>query len=59
VNDITYIGDEDRDIIAAKRLGVGVIAVSWGYNYKELLIKEKPDYLIDLPVKILEILNRD
>jgi phosphoglycolate phosphatase-like HAD superfamily hydrolase len=55
--DIVYIGDEDRDISAAKKLEIKVIAVTWGYNDKGLLEKEKPDYLVDRPEQILEVLN--
>ncbi len=52
--DMVYIGDEDRDIQAAKKLKIPVIAVAWGYNAPELLTKEQPDYLIDSPDQILD-----
>ncbi|MBI1936266.1 HAD-IA family hydrolase [Candidatus Woesearchaeota archaeon] len=55
--DVIYIGDEDRDVRAAKKLGIKVIAVSWGYNSKRLLEKEKPDYIADKPRQILNILG--
>ena len=29
---VIYIGDETRDVLAAKKLGVKVAAVTWGYN---------------------------
>ncbi len=54
---IIYIGDEDRDIEAAKKLCIKIIAVSWGYNSKKLLKKYNPDYLVDNPKQILKILN--
>ncbi len=44
---LLYIGDEIRDIVAAKRAGVAVAAVSWGYNTKEVLAAQNPDYLVD------------
>lgn len=53
--DVFYIGDEDRDIRAAKKLKIKVIAVTWGYNDKKLLEKEQPDYLAETPKQILEI----
>ncbi|HYH04041.1 MAG TPA: HAD-IA family hydrolase [Bacillota bacterium] len=56
--EMVYIGDEDRDIQAAKHLKVPVIAVSWGYNDLELLRKEGPDYLVDSPEEILAVLMR-
>lgn len=54
LDNVVYIGDEDRDIIAAKRLKIKMIAVTWGYNNRGLLQKEGPDYLIDFPLQILE-----
>jgi phosphoglycolate phosphatase-like HAD superfamily hydrolase len=38
----TYIGDEGRDIEAAKRVGVRSVAVNWGYNNAELLASHHP-----------------
>lgn len=56
-SNIVYVGDEDRDIQAAGKLGIKVIAVTWGYNFEELLRKENPDFLIESPSQILPILN--
>ncbi len=44
-----YIGDEVRDIEAAKKVGIPIISVTWGYNGKEILSKYQPDYLVDSP----------
>jgi phosphoglycolate phosphatase len=54
--DVIYVGDEDRDIIAAKKAGIKNIAVTWGFNSKEKLSRENPDYLVDSPMQILEVL---
>lgn len=53
---ILYIGDETRDIIAAKRLGIKVIAVAWGYNSTKLLKSYNPDYFVQDPKELLDIL---
>jgi phosphoglycolate phosphatase len=54
--EVLYIGDEDRDIQAAKRLGIKIIAVSWGYNSLERLREEFPDGLVEKVSKLrLEI----
>ncbi|MEA2113331.1 MAG: HAD-IA family hydrolase [Patescibacteria group bacterium] len=53
-NNMTYVGDEDRDIIAAKKAKIKIIAVTWGFNAEKLLKKEKPDYLVHTPKEILE-----
>jgi len=52
---IIYIGDEIRDIIAAKKLGVKIAAVTWGYNSLQALQKHKPDYLIHQPEDLLSL----
>ncbi len=54
---IIYVGDETRDIQAAKKSHIKMIAVSWGFNSPEVLSKHNPDYLIDQPQDLLEILN--
>ncbi|MBU2645518.1 HAD-IA family hydrolase [bacterium] len=47
LSDIAYIGDEARDVDAAKSMGIPMIAVCWGYNSKDLLAKHNPDILVD------------
>ena len=44
-----YVGDETRDIEAAKKSNVQVVAVTWGFNSADVLARYKPDYLIDNP----------
>jgi phosphoglycolate phosphatase-like HAD superfamily hydrolase len=46
---ILYIGDEIRDIRASRKAGIPVAAVTWGFNSRESLALESPDYLIDHP----------
>lgn len=40
-----YVGDEGRDVEAAKRVGLKSVAVSWGYNSAELLASHHPQAL--------------
>ncbi|MDT8860184.1 HAD-IA family hydrolase [Alkalihalobacillus sp. MEB130] len=56
--EVIYVGDEQRDILACKSAGVKIIWVSWGYDAKELIQKEKPDYLVDSPEEILDVVLR-
>lgn len=49
---IFYVGDEVRDVEAGKRARVKTIAVSWGFNSREALLAERPDYLIDRPEEL-------
>jgi len=52
LKNIYYVGDETRDIIAAKKAGVHVIAVTWGFNNREILSTLNPDYIADSPEEI-------
>jgi phosphoglycolate phosphatase len=42
-----YIGDEVRDIDAARRAGMAVGAVTWGYNDASVLRRHGPDLLFE------------
>lgn len=53
-DEIIYVGDETRDINAAKKSNVKVIAVSWGFNSPSVLAQYKPNFLINHPHELLE-----
>jgi phosphoglycolate phosphatase len=55
--DIFYIGDEVRDIVAARKSRVKIISVTWGYNSYDLLKKESPDFLINEPSELINIIS--
>lgn len=55
-DDVYYIGDETRDIEAAKKINIKSIAVTWGYNNRKALLDKKPDYIIDKPQQLLALL---
>lgn len=55
--DIIYVGDEIRDIEAARKNGMKVISVSWGLNSKKALEKSMPDYLADTPDQLLKFIR--
>ncbi len=54
---VIYVGDEIRDIIAAKKSGIRVISVSWGFHAAELLSSHNPDYLVEEPQEIVELMK--
>jgi phosphoglycolate phosphatase-like HAD superfamily hydrolase len=56
-DEIIYVGDEKRDIEAAKKAKIKIISVTWGANLKDALLESKPDYIVDQPKEILNILN--
>jgi HAD superfamily hydrolase (TIGR01549 family) len=57
LSEVIYVGDETRDIDAAKKSNIQVIAVSWGFNSKEILNNQNPDYLIEHPKQLLDVVN--
>jgi len=54
---VVYVGDEVRDIEAAKRTGIKVIAVSWGFNSQSALAAHYPDFLIERPQQLIELID--
>ncbi|MDQ3064675.1 MAG: HAD-IA family hydrolase [bacterium] len=54
-----YIGDETRDIAAARMAMVKPVSAAWGFNSREILKKKRPSYLIDKPKELLSIFNKD
>ncbi|MGL5081768.1 MAG: HAD-IA family hydrolase [Microcoleaceae cyanobacterium] len=52
-----YIGDETRDIIAAKQAQITVIAVRWGFNSPEVLRQYNPDAIAQSPQELLQIIE--
>ena len=55
LNEVLYVGDEIRDIHAAKNTGIDIVSVGWGYNTVESLRKHKPEYLIFEPSELIDI----
>ena len=55
--DVIYVGDETRDIEAARKIGIKVISVSWGFNSTQALAAENPDYLIHQPDELLKVVE--
>lgn len=54
-SNIYFVGDEVRDMQAGKKAGKTTVTVGWGYNTKDALLKENPDYVIDSPLELEKI----
>ncbi len=50
--EVVYVGDECRDIIACQKNKVRIIAVTWGYDNEELLASCHPDALVHHPLEL-------
>lgn len=55
---LVFIGDETSDVKSAKQVGLTNIAVSWGFNDREILVESAPDVLIDYPEQLLAAINQ-
>jgi phosphoglycolate phosphatase len=53
--DTCYVGDEVRDVEAARALGMRAVAVTWGFSSSQLLAACNPDHLIADPGELLSL----
>ena len=57
--DILFVGDETRDIEAAKKAGIRIAAVTWGYNSRRSLEAMKPHFVFESPKEFVAMLAED
>jgi len=55
---VFFVGDSATDAQTAHNAGMTSVAVAWGYRDRSELESAKPDYLIDDPSQIPQILRR-
>lgn len=55
-DNIIMVGDGINDILAAKKTGICVIAVTWGDSTKEMLCSQSPDYLCERVQELKNVL---
>ncbi|ALZ82727.1 phosphoglycolate phosphatase [Pseudomonas oryzihabitans] len=53
--DALYVGDELRDLQAARRAGLGCAAVAWGYGCPTTLRAQRPDLFFEQPAELLRL----
>lgn len=54
--DTIYIGDEIRDIQAARSISIRIVAVGWGFNAPTALMDRQPDLFITKPQALVNAL---
>ena len=54
-NRVIYVGDETRDMEAARKSKVSGLAVCWGANEREAMETEGPAYCIDEPAELIRV----
>lgn len=52
---VTYIGDETRDIIACQKINIKIVATTYGYNSKKLIQSKNPNFTISKFKEILDL----
>lgn len=55
--EVAYVGDETRDIKAAKKANMVPVAVTWGFNSEKALMGRGPKHIIHHPRELLELLQ--
>ena len=55
--DALYVGDEVRDVAAARAAGVHIASATWGLNSEVALRAEAPDFILDNPLQLAEVLR--
>lgn len=56
-DEVLMIGDTKYDMIGAKNFNLKTVAVTYGYGTKEELLAAKPDFVVDTPTEILQIVK--
>ena len=51
-----FVGDTVGDVVEGRKVGVGTIAVTWGWHARERLEAAAPDHLVTTPAELLELL---
>jgi phosphoglycolate phosphatase len=57
-HEVLYVGDEVRDVVAARKAGVDVAAVSWGFNAPDVLARHRPTFLLTHPGELLDAIRQ-
>lgn len=52
---VYYVGDAGTDVQQGKAAGVKTIGVTWGFQSRERLEQERPDYLVHSPEELANI----
>ncbi|MDO5021850.1 MAG: HAD family hydrolase [Eubacteriales bacterium] len=54
--ELYYLGDTKTDMQCARNIGAVSIAVTWGFQDKDMLITENPNFFVDTPNEAVNII---
>jgi phosphoglycolate phosphatase-like HAD superfamily hydrolase/protein-tyrosine-phosphatase len=52
---VLYVGDEVRDVVATRKVGVDIASVCWGFQPRATLANHGPTYLLDSPPEVASL----
>ena len=55
-DEVVYVGDSEVDIETSRNAGVECVAVTWGFRDKCVLESLSPEYIIDKPSQLMELI---
>jgi phosphoglycolate phosphatase-like HAD superfamily hydrolase len=55
---VFMVGDSLSDISAAKEASVTSVAVTWGHQSLEYLLRGDPDYVVRFPHDLIEVIEK-
>lgn len=55
-DEVVYVGDSEVDIETSRNAGVNCVAVTWGFRDKCVLESLSPEYIIDKPSQLMELI---
>lgn len=56
-DETVFVGDSEVDVKTAANAGLASIGVLWGFKGIESFVETKPDYLIEKPMDLINILQ--
>lgn len=56
-DEVVYVGDETRDVAVCKKVGIPIIAVTWGFNSRDGLKPFSPEFIVDNSHELYKILE--
>jgi phosphoglycolate phosphatase len=55
---VFMVGDSLSDVLAAKEASVTSVAVTWGHQGLQYLLRGNPDYIVHSPQHLIEVIER-
>jgi phosphoglycolate phosphatase len=55
---VFMVGDSLSDVLAAKEASVSSVAVTWGHQGLENLLRGNPDYMVSSPQDLVRVIEQ-